>query len=93
MKKLTPETIVKKQVRGYLRIRGWFVFHVLQGLGAYPGISDFIAMKNGRVIFVECKAPKGTQSDQQKQFQRCCEVCGVTYILARSVEDLIPTVG
>lgn len=87
MIKLT-ETDIRGQVRDYLRIRGWFCFHVLQGLGAYKGISDLIAVKNGRVLFVELKTARGSQSDYQKAFQSDLEAAGGTYVLCRGVEDL-----
>lgn len=88
------ENDVKKQVKQYLRINGWFVFHVLQGLGCYPGISDFIAVKNGRVVFIECKKPKsgnkakGNQSKHQIKFQNEIENAGSEYILAYGIEEV-----
>jgi Holliday junction resolvase-like predicted endonuclease len=75
-------------VRDYLRIKGWFCFHVLQGLGAYRGISDLIAVKDGRVLFVELKTARGRQSEHQKEFQTDLEAAGGEYLLCRGVEDL-----
>jgi Holliday junction resolvase len=86
--KNTPENIVKRQVRRYLEIRGWFNFPLTAGLGCYPGVCDRIAVKNGRVLFIEVKSPAGNQSLLQKRFQACIEASGGIYILARSVEDL-----
>ena len=88
-KRKTPETITKGQVRDYLRIRGWFVFHCLQGLGCYAGVSDFIIVKDGRVIFLEIKTLKGVQSENQKKFQFDIEEHGGEYLICRSVEELI----
>ena len=45
-------------------------------------------MKAGRVIFVEIKTAVGKQSPDQVQFQKDCEAHGVTYILARGVNDV-----
>jgi len=87
--KLTPENIVKRQIKDYLWIRGWFNFHLQAGLGCYPGAPDRIAIKNGRVLFIEVKAPKGNQSGYQKRFQKYMEISGGEYILARSVEDVM----
>ena len=83
------ETEIRKQVRDYLRIHKWFCFHVLQGLGAYKGISDLIAVKNGRVLFIELKTPRGQQSKYQRKFQADLEAAGGEYILCRGVDDLI----
>ncbi len=82
------ETDIRRQVQDYLRWRNWFVFYVLQGLGAYRGIPDLIAVKCGRVLFIELKTPRGRQSDHQKQFQYDLEVAGGEYILCRGVDDL-----
>jgi Holliday junction resolvase len=82
------ETDIRRQIQDYLRIRGWFVFYILQGLGAYKGIPDLIAVKNGRVLFIELKTPRGRQSDYQKQFQADLEAAGGEYILCRGADDL-----
>jgi hypothetical protein len=38
---------IKASVKDYLLRTGWHAFPVLQGLGAYKGISDLIAVKDG----------------------------------------------
>jgi len=63
-----------------------------------PGCADILAFpavcfpKNVRrvwqVVWIECKAAKGRQSDLQKSFQRQVESIGHIYILARSIEDV-----
>jgi Holliday junction resolvase len=87
-KKVTPETLVKREIRSGLKYTGWFCFHVLQGMGAYKGIPDMIAVRRGVTIYIEAKAPKGTQSDDQKEFQRRLEAAGGCYVLARSFADV-----
>jgi len=82
------ETDIRRQIQDYLRIRGWFVFYILQGLGAYKGIPDLIAVKNGRVLFIELKTARGRQSDYQKQFPADLEAAGGEYVLCRGVDDL-----
>lgn len=86
--KLT-ETDIRRQVRDYLRIRGWFVFHILQGLGCYLGVTDLIAVRDGRTVFIELKTKTGKQSDYQKQFQADLEAAGGEYILCRGIDDLM----
>lgn len=39
--------------------------------------------------WIECKAPKGKQSDLQKEFQERVEAEGHVYILAHGIDDLI----
>ena len=86
--KLT-ETDIRRQVRDYLRIRGWFVFHILQGLGCYLGVTDLIAVRDGRVLFIELKTPRGRQSEYQRKFQADLEAAGGEYILCYGIDDLM----
>ena len=83
------ETDIRRQVRDYLRIKGWFCFHVLQGgVGVYRGITDLIAAKDGRVLFIELKTARGRQSQHQKKFQTDLEAAGGEYVLVRGIGDL-----
>ena len=83
------ENDVKRQVKQLLSLKGYFHFHILQGLGAYRGIPDIIAIKNNRVLFLEIKRPGGKQSDYQKQFQADIESKGGEYFLVDCYEDLV----
>ncbi len=87
-KKATPETAIKKEITQFLQYKNYFVFPILQSLGAYKGIPDLIACKNGATLFIEVKTVNGRQSEYQKHFQYCIEKAGCIYILARSSEDL-----
>jgi hypothetical protein len=86
--KQTPENIIKKQIKDYLNVRGWFNFPVLQGLGSHPGIPDRIAIKDGRVLFIEIKSPRGNLSEPQKKFGETIRIHGGHYIVARGFEDI-----
>jgi uncharacterized protein Veg len=97
-KRITPETTIKKQVKQYLSLKGWFHFPILQGLGAYPGIPDIIAMKRKKlikqytycdVLFIEVKSERGKQSTVQKNFQAKIEEQYGSYLVVRSVDDLV----
>lgn len=89
LKQKITENDVKKQIKDYLDIKQYFHFHIMQGMGAYRGIPDRIALKDGRILFIEAKSPKGRQSEHQKEFQRQVEKAGFEYILVRCIEDLI----
>jgi Holliday junction resolvase len=82
------EADIQRACKEWLQYHGWFVFKVHQSLGSYKGISDLIAIKNGRTIFVEIKTPKGRLSKQQEAFCEAIERHGGQYIVARGVEDL-----
>jgi len=83
------ENDIKRQIKQLLSLKGYFHFHILQGLGAYRGIPDIIAIKNNRVLFLEIKRPGGRQSDYQKQFQADIEGQGGEYYIVKCLEDLI----
>ena len=83
------ENDIKRQVKDYLSLKGYFHFHILQGLGAYRGIPDIIAIKNNRVLFLEIKRPGGKQSEHQKNFQAEIEGQGGEYYILKSLEDLV----
>ena len=68
-----------------------------------PGCADILAFQNEprydvdndeevpdiTPTWIECKAPKGRQSDLQKSFQAQVEAEGHQYILAYSLDDVI----
>ncbi|MEW6095057.1 MAG: hypothetical protein AB1567_00830 [bacterium] len=82
------ETDIKRQVKDYLNLRGWFNFPITQGLGSYKGLPDIIACKNGQVLFIEVKTSTGRQTIWQKVFQQKIEKARCKYILVRGIEDL-----
>ena len=67
---------------------GWFHFPILKGLGAYKGICDRIAIKDGKVIFIEVKGLKGRLSNHQEEFKKNIEAAGGIHITARSYIDI-----
>ncbi len=83
------ETYIRQSITGALRLAGWAVFYIFQGLGSYKGISDLIALRDGQVVFIEVKTETGKQSEHQRIFQEICEAHGCRYILARSINDVV----
>jgi hypothetical protein len=55
--------------------------------GMRSGASDLVVMFPNKSIYIEMKTPTGTQSDNQKQFQKDIENLGFEYCLARSIEQ------
>jgi hypothetical protein len=86
--KTTPETRLKRAIKQYLGYRGWFVRHIIQGMGAYRGIPDILATKGGLTIEIEAKAPKGRQSEHQIKYQADLEAHGGTYLLIKDISEL-----
>lgn len=87
-RKATPETIVKSGVRQYMRLRGWFIFNIVQNAFSTPGLTDMVAVKDGQVLFIECKGEKGKQSPHQIKFQQDIEAKGGKYLLIRDFNEL-----
>lgn len=89
----TSESGVKVLCRQTLEVTGWFVFPILQGLGCFPGISDFIAIRAGRVLFIETKSPAGSQRPDQIIFQNFVESHGGEYWLIDCFDDIVKMIG
>ena len=99
MKLPTPEGIIQLQILKYLKGKGCAcgktkTMGVKRGrffcLDPYTfrGFPDVVAFHNNKLYFVEVKSKVGRQSEDQKRFQLLAEGAGLTYILARSVEDV-----
>jgi hypothetical protein len=86
---MTPEGELKASVKKYLRLTGWFVFHVQQGMYSYPGIADIVAMRDGICLWIETKTKPRIQSTAQIKFQNDIEEAGGIYLLIYSIDDLI----
>jgi len=97
------EKEIEKQILDYLTLKGFYawknptigLFDTKRGKFRKPnnkylisGVSDIIAIKQGKVYFIEVKTDKGRQTPNQKLFESNIDVNGGVYILARSIEDL-----
>ena len=84
------ENDIKLQCKQYLSLKGYFHFYLTAGIASYKGAPDLVAIKNNRVLFLECKRPgKSILSEYQKQFQADIENQGGEYYVVRCLEDLI----
>jgi len=52
------------------------------------GLADLTVINHGQVIFLEVKTPIGSQSKNQKEFEKWCKECGAFYYIVRSIEDI-----
>ena len=66
---------------------------ILSAEGVMPGVSDLIVVVDGRVLFIEMKAPNGRQSRYQREFQERIEVLGFEYRICHSVAEFMETVS
>lgn len=57
------------------------------------GVSDIIAVKNGRVLFLEVKTKVGKQLDTQIIFEKLLTQHGGEYYIVRSVKDVVDIIS
>jgi hypothetical protein len=99
---MTPESQILKAVTDLLSAER--IWHERRNTGAMregkrfvkfsrPGTADIFAtpLIGGRPhpVWIECKAPKGRQSEAQKNFQCEVEMAGHDYLLAYSSDDVL----
>ena len=87
--KKQEESGLKKQVRDYLRYLHWYVVTIQGSPFGTKGVSDLIAMRDRRVLFLEIKTETGKLSDHQKEFARNVHEQGGEYYIVRDLDDLM----
>ena len=69
------------------RMGGYKAMAPLLKTGLLGGASDLIVLLKGRILFVEMKDHKGTQSPKQIKFQSQVENLGYKYYLVRTLKE------
>ncbi len=82
------ESEIQAAVRDWLRWHKWLVIRNHQTLGSHKGLSDLVAVKGGRVLWIEVKRPGGELRPDQERFRDEILAHGGEYLVARSVEDV-----
>lgn len=62
--------------------------YTIEPSGKSSGVSDLLAFRNGRHVFLEVKSAKGRLSDDQEKFAQLASQFGETVHVVRSVEDV-----
>lgn len=66
---------------------------LFKAMGVLPGVPDLVfVMPNGQTAFIELKAPGGTLSNEQIEFQRRARANGCAYAICRSFDEVEATV-
>ena len=60
---------------------------ILKQTGLKAGVSDLIIVLNSKVLFCELKTEIGTQSDEQKEFEKIVTLLNHKYYLIRTLEQ------
>jgi len=82
------ETQIKRQIKDYLKIKGYFWYWLVQGLGSFRGLPDLV-VHDKVVVYLEVKTEKGKLSVYQQAFKKECEESNIEYYVVRSVEDVM----
>lgn len=62
---------------------------ILKATGLLKGASDLIFVHRGKVIFIEVKTAKGTQSKEQIEFMNFIKSAGLQYWIMRSAFETL----
>ena len=82
------ESDILKQVREYLRWKGFYVIRNQQSMGSHKGLSDLTAICAGKVLWIEIKKPGGKLSTHQENFKAEIESHGGIYLVVTNIDDL-----
>ena len=62
---------------------------ILVGMGVHAGFADLMVLHDGRVLFLELKAPKGRLRPDQEAFRDAVLSQGFGWALVRSLDDAL----
>jgi hypothetical protein len=62
---------------------------ILVGMGVHKGFADLMVICDGRILFLELKAPKGRLSPEQEAFRAAVMTQGFGWALVRSIDDAL----
>ena len=62
---------------------------ILVGMGVHPGVADLMILCDGRVLFLELKAPKGRLRPDQEMFRDAALAQGFSWARVRSLDDAL----
>src|SRR5690554_5474431 len=65
----------------------WKQISSFKAMGLKSGVSDVIVLIPGKVLFIEFKTEKGTQTPKQRDFQQAVETLGFDYHICRSLDQ------
>lgn len=87
-RKKQAESDLKRTVKEFLQWHHFYVATIQGGPFGTPGVSDLIAVKGGRTLFLEVKTAKGKLRDNQVEFGSNIRAQGEEYYVVRSIEDV-----
>ncbi len=94
------ESDVQRGVVQALSYAGWLVMHIpnqstrgrQRWAGLMPGAPDLVAVKRGRVVFLEVKTDKGRVSEKQSEVHDLLRLHGMEVRVVRGIDDIMDLV-
>lgn len=84
------ERDIQKQCIDFLRLDRWFVLNFSRhDCPDIAGISDILALREGRYIWIEFKRSGNCQQSKQVEFERAIKDHGGEYVVVRSLDELV----
>ncbi len=97
-----PEAALQKRIVQFLLMNDAFYFSIpneskrsvvmgahMKQMGLIPGAADLGVVVDGKIHFLEVKAPDGVQSASQRDFQARCVLNKVPYAIVFNLTDAL----
>jgi Holliday junction resolvase len=90
------ESDIQRGIVQALSYAGWVVMHIpnqstrgrQRWAGLMPGAPDLVAVKRGRVVFLEVKTEKGEVSEKQLEVHDLLRLHGMDVRVVRGIDDI-----
>ena len=94
------ESDIQRGIVQALSYAGWIVMHIpnqstrgrQRWSGLVPGAPDLVAVKHGRVVFLEVKTEKGKVSEKQSEVHDLLRLHGMEVRVVRGADDIMDLV-
>jgi Holliday junction resolvase len=91
------ESDVQRAIVQALSVAGWLVMHIpnqstrgrQRWAGLMPGAPDLVAVKRGRVVFLEVKTDRGRVSEKQAEVHDLLRLHGMEVRVVRGIDDVM----
>ncbi len=97
-----PEAALQKRIVQFLLMNDAFYFSIpneskrsvvmgahMKQMGLIPGAADLGVVVDGKIHFLEVKAPDGVQSASQREFQKRCQANKIPYAICFSLTEAL----
>jgi len=94
------ETDLQRAIVQALSYAGWLVMHIpnqstrgrQRWAGLLPGAPDLVAVRQGRIVFLEVKTAKGKVSEKQSEVHDLLRLHGMEVWVVRGIDDIMDLV-